>query len=385
MQTRNKLLIILTFLSFFLLCYFNISSLGSETAASIWLVWSRLLVLLLGVYVMFTCYHVKKSNFTSFWILWFVWQTLVIFLQDHFSHGPGSYFCVVYAPLCFLLAYFSSQDEDSKKIIRFLGIAVFLFCCAFVVYIINTNIIYVFGINEGGNNLIYWPLCAFPYIFFIEKKLYKYALIVLMVILTVVFMKRTATIIVSLSLVAFIANELKSEGNSAKKIIILAMILIIIVLSYFILNHYYDYYLDNLIMRFSDIEYDRGSGRDEVYDAVWKYQKTSDSDQWIFGHGYNSILLTGQTNAHNDLLQELFEFGLIGVCFYLSLIVYLIKRTILLVRTRSSYTSAYCVSVVITIVLGAFSNLIVFYNYVAFLTFFWGYVEARLKKNGKIV
>ncbi|MBQ3946470.1 MAG: hypothetical protein II670_12820, partial [Alphaproteobacteria bacterium] len=102
---------------------------------------------------------------------------------------------------------------------------------------------------------------------------------------------------------------------------------------------------------------------------------------WILGRGYGSIVLSRHTNAHNDALQMLFEYGIIGLFVYIAMFIYAIKRARVLRRNNSEYYLGYAISIVIFIVLGMVSNLVVFNSYFAFICAFWGIVESKLVQN----
>lgn len=62
------------------------------------------------------------------------------------------------------------------------------------------------------------------------------------------------------------------------------------------------------------------SGRDTIYSNLFNAWLNSDIIHLLFGHGFGStIYISGGSWAHNDWLELLTNFGLLGVSIYLTL------------------------------------------------------------------
>ena len=119
-----------------------------------------------------------------------------------------------------------------------------------------------------------------------------------------------------------------------------------------------------------------------IYEDVISHMKLNyDLSAWVIGSGYGSIVATNHTNAHNDALQMLYEFGIIGLMFYFWMLYLMLKKLFQLYKIKHEYFTAYATSVIVVIVLGLVSNLVVFYSYFAFITFFWGAIDGYIRPH----
>ena len=101
----------------------------------------------------------------------------------------------------------------------------------------------------------------------------------------------------------------------------------------------------------------------------------------IAGRGYGSFKETGHTNAHNDALQLLYEFGLIGLMFYIALLLILFRRLKVVKKYAEEYYVGYIFCFITIVVLGMFSNLITFNSYFAFLCSYLAMAEAGVYRQ----
>ncbi len=88
----------------------------------------------------------------------------------------------------------------------------------------------------------------------------------------------------------------------------------------------YNYYQRNqfLVQRIQSIAEEDSSGRNTIFANLFNVWVNSDSFlNLLFGHGFGStVFLSGTGNrAHNDWLELLTNFGLLGVSIYLTLFV----------------------------------------------------------------
>ena len=81
----------------------------------------------------------------------------------------------------------------------------------------------------------------------------------------------------------------------------------------------YRYYLDNEYLQYRLEVAAQGniSGRDIIYSNIWNSWLNSNSFHFLFGYGFAaSIKITGGSFAHNDWLEILSNFGLLGVIIF---------------------------------------------------------------------
>ena len=82
-------------------------------------------------------------------------------------------------------------------------------------------------------------------------------------------------------------------------------------------------------------------------------------------------------SAHNDFLEVMYDFGLVGLLFYVLIHLSLIKWTIRLFRNGSPFAFPVLISYVCFFVMSMVSHLILYPTYFGLLTAFWAYAECK--------
>lgn len=374
--------IIIAIVLFIWYTYNEMRLLGFEESSGL----SHAAITKLGIFVMAVMTIIISNNsfFTNFsilWILWIIWLFIDFYILGLRGVGVSNIFHVTFGPMTFILFYLISLNYNRVENMLRIG---FLIIYLISIYLIYTNLVYFIGVQIGEytevTNLIYWSLCPLPLLLLYDKKWIQISIVFITTILVILTGKRSAFIIIGLSLLVYMFNFIKGRY---KVFNIFILLLIVIGASYFVEEHIYDTFL-GVLERMNNIKDDQGSGRIPLYMDVFDVMKNNDFIDWLVGRGFGSIEITKHSNAHNDALQMLFEYGIIGLVVYIFFIIYLITRTNLLRKKQSPYYIGYVISLIITIILGLVSNLIVFYSYFAFLCAYWGFVEAEMVKSGFI-
>ncbi|MPL79124.1 hypothetical protein SDC9_24999 [bioreactor metagenome] len=170
------------------------------------------------------------------------------------------------------------------------------------------------------NNVAYSFVSLMPYIlFFKNKKLIPVILLGLIMAFIIQGAKRGAIIsgISILFLYFYFQFKIIDKKNKIKGY--LTAIIVILLLSSFA---YYKFINnDFLVNRMIAITEGDSSGRDYIYKTIFTHwYKESNLANYIFGYGYaSSLKITNGLFAHNDWLELLSNFGLIGIISYLYL------------------------------------------------------------------
>lgn len=226
------------------------------------------------------------------------------------------------------------------------------------------------------SNLVYFVLLTFPWLLLVKAKYFRYILIVITAFAIFVSMKRTAILAFSLGILFYFFIENKLWEKNIKIVSILFTFLLISGISYMYVK--IDSYTGGYITtRFQNIEDDRGSGRLDIYNNVIELQSNTHFENWVVGHGHNSLLVFNKNkSAHNDFLEVLFDYGLIGLILYIMLHLLLIKKTISLIKLKSEFASGFLVSYIIFFVMSMISHLILYPSYFIYLAAYWGAIFA---------
>jgi O-antigen ligase len=125
-----------------------------------------------------------------------------------------------------------------------------------------------------------------------------------------------------------------------------------------------------------------GSGRTEIYRA--SIEEISQRSLWYLLVGYGSGSSKDYLGkvAHNEWLEFLFNFGVIGGVFYALLFLALARRLWQLIRRSSPYAPAYAMAVVYMLTVGMFGQ-IYFAHSTFYIMAFYGAVEGLMLNDAR--
>ena len=134
----------------------------------------------------------------------------------------------------------------------------------------------------------------------------------------------------------------------------------------------------NIFDRLTNMGMDEGSGRITIWTTVYNAYKEGSLTDKIMGHGYGAVsnLHVGGRSifAHNDYLEILYDYGIVGICFIISWIIYLIKVFVRLYKKKSSLLPGYAFAMIIFIFLTMLSYLLFQSNIMIFLAIYFGII-----------
>jgi hypothetical protein len=250
-------------------------------------------------------------------ILWLFWMLVTCAGLSEYGFGVAFFGLleVSYCPLLFL-AFYVALKQRPDRFNRTNVVFVFLltFCAALFLMVFRFQNMQLVR-QAASLNDVYFLLLLLPWVLLFPKVLLKYAGILLIVVAVLWSMKRTALIVLVVALVGyFLAERSRLQKAFDWRWVMGVSVLIIISFQLFL---YIDILADDYITtRLSGAFYDRGSGRLDIYNEVIRLQGNSTIDDWIIGHGHNTVrkynTLQGSDflSAHNDWLEVLFDYGL---------------------------------------------------------------------------
>ena len=132
------------------------------------------------------------------------------------------------------------------------------------------------------------------------------------------------------------------------------------------------------VKRLASTAEDGGSGRIAIYESYLHELSRMSSSELLTGRGFDSGKLILVQSAHNDWLEALYDFGIIGLILYVALHILLLKRVIQLIRMKSSLAEPCAAAYAIFLMMSMTSHLIIYPNYFTVLVALWGIVEGNL-------
>ncbi len=236
------------------------------------------------------------------------------------------------------------------------------------------------------SNLIYWPALLMPYIFFIKNIKIRDISMICIFCVILFSLKRSAFIYGFFSILLIIYDSWERNNNKLRTIF---QIMVITTVSFIYLSLNED--TNNTIQRFENAV-DTGDIRTKIYEIAWQNYLKKDIIFKIIGNGYQSTIFNKITQelgtlktAHNDILEILHDYGIIGTFLYFMIIIYLLKSIVKIKKINHMLWLANIQALVTLFVMTMVSHLIIYPSYFAFITALWGINEGVIYINSKNV
>lgn len=222
-----------------------------------------------------------------------------------------------------LIAFFPFYNYSRKGLISEKQFLVFLLILFVIITISYRNVFHqsslinktdFFTINYG-----YFFATILPLVFLLRKKWLQYILIIICIIGAVDSTKRGAIIITLFSGIYFFYNAFKSNLNK-KNFYYLFLIIIALYLAY---SYVYKIMLqsEGFLLRYARTLEGDSSGRDEIMNRCVDYLSHEGDWRLLIGNGFFSTISIIGIEAHNDWLEIVIDYGIIGLVIYVGLIV----------------------------------------------------------------
>lgn len=239
-------------------------------------------------------------------ILWGCYITTNLSFKDLFSST-----LMIFWGFCFLFGcrLVNTDRELTEYFIRIINIVLVLplsMYCLFAFF--TTDMI----VNQGSTDAFFAIVVYLPFVLMLQSnRQLKFVNSVLVSSVALVSVKRSILIGVSVSLLLFfLLTEHKKILTKWHFWLVLGFIII--------LGRYiYGIVSDTIIYRFLHLEADQGSGRELIYQTIYSSFQQAEWSEMIFGHGFQAVLhINDGKLAHDDFLQLLYDYGLVGVALY---------------------------------------------------------------------
>lgn len=319
-STRNFLFLLLAFL----LLYKSIYSEGSFVSK----ITIALILAISGFFFIKTLLQKNNKNlFYKSWTALFLLNFFGFIFSADFSSQPhiGMFMKILMTSLTFYpFYYFSGKGILTSK--HLLWFFVIILPITILQYYFNASQILserLSGNEDLVNNISYSFVTLIPFVFLFKKnKIISMSSMFVLVFFIIQGAKRGALVTGAIGFVVFIYFSLRTIEKKHRFKSYILFFVALTTMSYFA----YFLYIQNefLISRIQGFGFDSSSGRDIIYTNI--FNSWLNSNNWVnifFGFGFaSSLILSGTGNyAHNDWLELLSNFGLLGVSIYAVLFV----------------------------------------------------------------
>ena len=233
-------------------------------------------------------------------------------------------------------------------------------------------------ISIEGMNRIFYALLFIPWIYLNEKKGVQNVILFILLIIVFVSMKRSA--LMSFSVIYLFSFLFNRNGSKSPKFLLRVSLAFVVLLAAYL---FVDSYLDGGVTeRLERVEDDGGSGRTDIWMAVWHNILNSSVSEILIGHGHNTVIMSKTLSgvplsAHNDFLEILYDYGFFLFLLFIVFSFLLWKKLFFLYKNRFPYFFSYLSALVLFFTMTNLSHLILYPSYIVFLSFLWGMVEAK--------
>lgn len=183
--------------------------------------------------------------------------------------------------------------------------------------------------TDFGRDAILAVSIFLPIILSIRNKYLKGIFLTMILYWSITSAKRTSLLCIGLAIIfLIIANISNVSGKTFVRFI--AVLAVGVAVAYFAYNKYPEFALqtDYIIERFKDPK-DNDSNRERIdmYAGTYSAYSSSLIIEQLFGHGYMAVVndLYGRP-THNDIMEILYDYGLIALAIYLIFIIKLFIR-----------------------------------------------------------
>lgn len=295
----------------------------------------------------------KSKIHCSLWII-FLWVMIVNLFQP-----SDRWIKIVHLGLSFLwiLSYHFFKFYLRKYSGSFNRMQLFIFVM-FLFYVLSS--IYSAIVLESTYQrtpvlgLVYSVLVFLPWISLIQKKHSRYLCFFLSTIVVVISMKRGAIVVFPLMLCAYSIVEALVNQRPLTRMPKLLITFSIFIIGLLLVDQWSSGFLT---YRLSYDNIASGSGRIDLYRlSIIDISQRSTLDFFI-GKGSGSSIEYLGTGAHNEWLEFLFTFGLIGLAAYIFFIFAITSYLKQLIRLSSKYAPAYAMAVVYMVTVGMYGGI----------------------------
>lgn len=297
---------------------------------------------------------------------------------------------VLYPLLGFLCFYYLTKNRIlNDKLFSAFFLLLIVIIAITTYFNLSTRMDSARGLTTADNTG-YALVCTYAGIMLLSNKKIFPVILFLVIVGTLIAGKRgaiIAMIVATLPILKYIFSS--HQVKLGRRIIFI----ILIAVGCYLAIRYFSTYFDAAFGRFEHLEEDNGSGRSRVYRLYFDhFMYSSNLINQIFGHGlYAGAWASGSKYAfihvvvHNDWLELLFDFGVIGALIYSFIFIQLLLLIIRHRKNKSSYYYMLVMSFIIWFVKSIFSSTFLMDVNSIYLYMTTAYSIAKLEQEGQSI
>lgn len=267
---------------------------------------------------------------------------------------------IPYAVCTLILFYYFSKNSDFEN--GYGSIVVVYYILAFLsVWAMIRSRSGMITKGDGAN--VYYVLGLAP-IVLAKTQRRKIIPIIVLFVTIVLSGKRTGLIAAVVMIIVYYLIQAANRKSVSQTLTVIFSMAFVAIVLYLIMQRLDDQFDLNIIERLEKLNTDGGSGRD----IRWLYAigiiGESSLLELIFGNRISFLNITGGLHVHNDFIEVLFDYGIIGLVMYTFFYFYLIKEAISMVKYKYRYSGEFVASIIISLFLALFSFYVIDDTYI---------------------
>lgn len=327
----------------------------------------------------------------------FIWATYAFAITTLFMMGQWQKVYIELLWWVLLFFFFSDvayRDASDKELTRFVR-------WYLPILFIGNLVVYIFGwLSTSGmmgfatvslNHYFYVGLLL-PFLFLIKNKGLKYTLFTLGFVASLISYKRSSIIFAFALFILLIYTDFVKTASHRKGAMsgIIGVLLLggVMLFSYNKIDALTNGYISR---RFEQTAEDGGSGREERYENTIERYMALPFPNKIIGIGFDGVRNKFNTNdsdiengasAHNDFLEMLCDFGVIGLLLYLVVVINLLRMIKRCKRISETLYDANVAGLIVFFVMSMVSHLFLYGSYFGYLAILWGFSNGTQRRLG---
>jgi hypothetical protein len=333
--------------------------------------------------ISFLFFLLKKKNENN-WFLRFGFYYVLVGMFSSLICGeysakalPFTFISLSYWLWVLIISYYSVLHLNTLKFHVFI-VCVFL-PVLFFFFLTARNAYQRYSYDALVLNPVFYISFLLPTILLIRKNSLKISGVLLIFAAILISLKRSSFVafVSAIPVFLYARNIISTSGKLQKLTKICFGGAFLVLLLAFTFNYVADTLNLDWTRRLGGIASDKGSGRLDIYNDYIDLLDTQSFFQWIIGGGPNATSRSSIGKyAHNDIIEVLYSFGLIGLMFYFLFVGQLAKIFFEMKKYKYTHFDAFAVSLVVFFWGSMISITITLPYWFLHLAFFWGWVVA---------
>lgn len=236
--------------------------------------------------------------------------------------------------------------------------------------------------NEVKASTSYIFLFLLPLFILSENRFVKWGAVLFVASIIVFSLKRGGIISFSVALIVYFVINTICTGRKVRFKAFISTLFVLLAI-YFFVSWRLEQYMDELLFRIYSIADDGGSSRDSVYEVTWKMIAGSSFSSLCLGHGWNMVIMNSpmELSAHNDLLEVIYDFGVLVAFLYIYFVYRLYKTMFQLIKSHSENAAPFAFSVITFTINSTIAHILIYpFNFIA-VAAVWGYILGKEKMS----